>query len=140
MPISVLVCFGIALLAVFILPYISRQRRKKRLMGRPRKPFNEWYDEFYGSSGPDKELVRYVHKAFAKELGIDESMIYPGDRFDRELACPEWWGSRGHELENVEYLIEEFVNKRGKKIPKDAFGQCFTVKELINSIDCLICK
>ncbi len=129
----------IATLAIFILPSITYRRRKKRFQNRPIRPFNEWYPALYGDNGPDKELVRFTHQLLAKEIGVDESVIYPGDRLDKELACPEWWGLRGHELEGFELKLEEYITKKRKtKIPKDAFSNAFTVLDMINAVDKLL--
>ncbi len=136
---SFLIGLVIATLAIFILPAITYRRRKRRFQNRPIRPFNEWYSALYGDNGPDKELVRLIHQLLAKEIGVDESVIYPGDRFDKELACPEWWGLRGHELEGFELELEEYIIKKRKiKIPKGTFGNAFTVLDMISTADALL--
>jgi hypothetical protein len=135
----ILISAAVAITVVFILPAITYRRRKNRFQNRPVRSFNEWYPVLYGDNGRDKEIVRIVHQILAKEIGVDESVIYPNDRFDKELACPEWWGLRGHELEGAELELEDYITKKRKiKIPKDAFKDAATVLDLINATDNLL--
>jgi hypothetical protein len=135
----ILISSAIGIVAIFVLPAITYCRRRRRFYSRPLRPFNEWYDVLYGNNGPNKELTRFIHQIFAKEIGIDESVIYPTDRFDKELACPEWWGLKGHELEGAGLELEEYIQNNVKtKIPRDAFKNAHTILDLINAIDKLL--
>lgn len=125
-----------AILAVFILPSISRYRRKKRFSQRPPMPLDKWYKKFYDNY-TNKELVTRVHQALGKEIGVDATQVYPGDRFDRELRCTEWWGSRGHELEGFELWLESFIGEKRKEIPK-GFPASTTIGELISELESLL--
>lgn len=130
------ITFGlvIGIIVVAVLPYIAKQRRKKCLSSRPINSVEKWHEEFFAGQGLDQELVRRVCEALGKEIGVDATQIYPSDRFDRELACPEWWGDRGHELEDFEAWVVEFLCAHNRKLPKKYCWKAATVGEFIKEL------
>jgi len=80
----------LGVMATAVLPHLSWRRRRSRLAARPRRSFDGWYAEFYREEHPDKELTRDLHGVIGGEVGVDATQIYPSDRFDVELRCPEW--------------------------------------------------
>lgn len=135
---SLVVGFVIATLALYVLPSISRRRRNRKLLERPVWPFDEWYDEFYGSNGPDRELVRQVHQALAEEIKVNATQIYPTDRFDRELLRPEWWGDGEYERGCILARLGDLICENGKEVPKDWCWRYPTVGGLIKELEGLL--
>jgi len=118
----------------------SFKRRRRRFARRPVRLFAEWYGEFYGGTNLSREIVKEVHEWIAVSVGVDITQIYPADRFDRELACPEWWGPRGEELDEAEFRMaryfREYEKERGIKISPHEFaaGTVFEFVEEVNGL------
>ena len=119
----------------------SLKRRRLRFARRPLRPFVEWYEEFYGGRNLSREIVKEVHEWIAASIGVDISQIYPTDRFDRELKCPEWWVPRGEELDEAELRMVRYFKQcekeRGIKILPHEFA-AETVFEFVEEVNGLV--
>jgi len=127
--------FGVlvTVIALYVLPAIANQRKRKILFdARPAWSFDQWYQEFYGDEGPDRELARRLIEVIGKELKIEPTRVYPTDRFDKELKLP-WWGTPADYFEDLDFLLSDFEEEKGEKIPAVIeFGE--TVGEVIEQL------
>ena len=134
----VIVVIIVIVLAVYVLPNISWRRRRRRFRARPMRSFDQWYAEFYKDKQCDKEMIRGLYEAIGKDVGADATQIYPSDRFEAELRCPEWWGLHGHELECAGFWIEEFL-KPYRSVP-ESFPGVPTVEGLVNELEAILSR
>ena len=104
---------------------------------RAKRSFDDCYAEFYREEHSDKQLITEIHEVIGNEVGIDPTQIYPSDRFDMELKCPEWWGLRGYELEGLEEWITYLLQKNDKSPPPE-FPTARTVGELVKELECVL--
>jgi len=54
-----------------------------------------------------------------------------------ELRCPEWWGMRGHELEDFEDWTADLLRRNGKSPPPE-FPTARTVGDLVNELEAVL--
>lgn len=127
----------LAVMVLAIPARISWMRRRNRLRTRAKRSFDDWYVEFYREEHPDKQLITEIHEVIGNEVGIDPTQIYPTDRFDVELRCPEWWGLRGYELEGLEEWITYLLYKNDKS-PPAGFPTARTVGELVRELESVL--
>ena len=135
----IIALIALPLLAVDVLPYISWRLRRGRFRARPGRSFDNWFGEFYQDKQCDKEMIRGLYGAIGKDIGVDATQIYPSDRFEVELRCPEWWGPRGSELEGTEVWMEEFLKPYRESIPGGA-STSKTVGQLVSELEAIISK
>jgi hypothetical protein len=66
---------------------LADNKRAKSINLRPRLPFEEWYDHFYGAtSSLDKSDVQNILDSFGEAFGIDGTRIRPTDRLVEDLS------------------------------------------------------
>lgn len=103
--------FSVAALAVYILPAIARNKRKRRFLDRTVLNLDDFLNKYYASEKTNRQIAIDIHKAVAKDVGVDPSQILPTDCLARELNVGYWWGRYGDELSNTTDYLEAFIKE-----------------------------
>ena len=103
-----ILCLPVVITIVFVLPMMTKRKRRRCFVGRPIMNFEDFFNKYYNVEKVNKNITCGVHKALSHDVGVQPTQILPSDRFSEELAL-DWWGVVGDEDSNIETYVEELL-------------------------------
>ncbi len=116
---------------LLLVKYDGSKARKRRFLGRAELSPDEFYQQYYESSGLPKDKVIEILNNIAHVLEIPAKLLRPTDRFTEELkAEPGWEYDDG--LGILEWELDIILRRKGSKL------QLSDIKNIDDYIRCVI--
>lgn len=108
-----------------------RKIKNKRFLNRNVKSFEEIYENYFSAKKYDREVCAEQWRKMGEILKLNEQLLLPTDRFDKELA-PVWGFGVDDEMEDLSEWIYDELDARNSMMQ---VSQLLTLGEVVDALN-----